>query len=800
MFNIFSLNAEQIIGRAKSAMEPITPNQYTYAPNNRDLRNITPPSFLFDNKGRRLAGRFSPRDITDGFPSPLIWVFMWPMLGLSLVGSILMLVAAFFGFWIPFTAWGAAYGSELANTGAIGMSILTATGSVIFGMWKLSAYAWIPCLAVFYLAYLVMAEVEPSRTAFKTLWLPLFALTMFVVLIPVAGPLLGGVVVAALPLFIYYGYIVGMDLARHKALRESTEEAKGLTGLPDAGMHEESRKVQAEDALKQKLPDGRPAPLWVFGADKGWVRNETGYMLSADQGAPIGLTLGGDTSTHMFIFGNPGTGKTLTILQPMAKDWADKSIGGGLYLDAKDGALAKKLFAAGAIDILIDPVADKSSRINLLAGLEPEFFAKILASEFNGKSGDSVWNDQAEAYLNAAMSLIKFAVERGIEGIDVSLSGVSKFCTTRTERHRVLLWIEANGSDGVRADRALRTSYMKWVVSYEDLANETRTSLDFTLDSWLGAMMSNAVVANVAATSEGHNIAELVCRGKRVGIVLGEAQGIGGRVAISIIKSTLLERIKSRGDDWRSTPGECDVLLMVDECAPVINATDKEAAAQVRSLGGHMVYACQNFSQVANAMDGVMEHGATEFLGVFGSVCTLKCDLETYKYVASRMPVAWRLHRDNTSIEAVALDKGVEKIRADGVQDRRQGAIGDRLSSITTMIAEARKSFSFSPTSLGERKDKMREGASEKYQLRQMHVLEANDLSALLSGKFIVAGNILRAGVDRVVVADVRPGVGAKAGEDSLKSLAFVSQSRQITKQDPEVIDVQMRSKKEMPA
>lgn len=789
MLNFFRLNTVQIVGRAKSAMEPITPNQYTYAPNNRDLRNITPPSFLFDNKGRRLAGRFSPRDITDGFPSPLIWQYMLPMVGLSFLSALVFLVTAFFGFWIPFTSWGAAYASELATTGAIGMSILTATGSVIFGMWKISFYAWIPSMAVFYLVYLVVAEVEPTRLAYKSLWLPFAVLSGGVILVPVLGPLAGAVVVGAAPFFVYYGYLAGMDLARHKALRESSEEAKGLTGLPDAGEHEKSRKHQADDSLNQKLPDGRPAPLWVFGADKGWVRNETGYMLSADEGAATGLTLGGDTSTHMFIFGNPGTGKTFTLLEPMARFWADNRIGGGLYLDAKDGALPKKLFAAGAIDILIDPVSDRTARINLLAGLEPEFFAKTLATEFGKDGGNSVWNDQAEAYLNAAMSLLRLAVNNGMETGEISVYGVSKFCVEKNFRHNVLLWIKENISDKVREDRALMTSYVKWAVSYEDLATETRTSMDFTLDSWLGSMMSNGVVANAAGRSAGVDVPELVCRGKRVGIVLGAAQGIGGRVAIAILKSAVLDRLKRRGDNWRKTPGETDVLLMVDEAAPIINWTDAEAAAQVRSLGGHMVYACQNFSQVANAMSGVMEHGAKEFLGVFGSIGTLKCDLETYQYVASRMPVAWRLHRDNTSIEAVALDKGVEKIRADGIQDRRQGAIGDRMSSITTMFAEMRKAFSLSPTSLGERKDKMREGASEKYQLRQMPVVEANDLSALLSGKFIFAGNIQRAGIDRVVVTDVRPGSAAKAGEDSLKSLAFVSRSRQIAKQESNVIE-----------
>lgn len=347
---------------------------------------------------------------------------------------------------------------------------------------------------------------------------------------------------------------------------------------------------------------------------------------------------------------------------------------------------------------------------------------------------------------------------------------------------------------------ALTTSYMKWALSHGGLANDTRASLDFTTESWLGSMMSNERVANAVCSNEGHNIPDLVCRGERVGIVLGEDDGVGGRVAIAIIKAAVLNRLKARGDKWRQTEGEREVLLMVDECAPIINQTDADIAAQGRSLGAHLVYACQNYSQVVNVMPGVMEHGGNAFLSVFGSICTLMAEDETYKYVSSRMPFAWRLHRDNTSIEVVALDKGVEKIRTDGVQDRRQGAIGDRLSSITTMIAEARKAFSFSPTTLGERKDKMREGASEKYQLRQMGVIEVADLKSILSRQFILVGNLTRAGVSRVVVADVRPGVGTKAGEDSLKSLAFVSQSRQITQQDPEVIDVHIRAKQEMPA
>ena len=86
----------------------------------------TAASFIFDNKGRRLAGRFSPADVTDGFPSPSIWAFFLPMLVLSALGALLLAVATFFGFWIPLATYGSAYAADVASGGGWAASAFTA--------------------------------------------------------------------------------------------------------------------------------------------------------------------------------------------------------------------------------------------------------------------------------------------------------------------------------------------------------------------------------------------------------------------------------------------------------------------------------------------------------------------------------------------------------------------------------------------------------------------------------------------------------------------------------------------------
>lgn len=786
MFNaFFRLDARRIVGKAMAALEPLTPIQYTYAMHTRDLRNITPAGYIFDNQGRRLAGRFTPADVTDGSPSPLIWMFFWPMLIASVIGFVTLSVSVYFGAWIPLTTYADAWSSEVASGSSWFMGMIWAVWEVYEAMLVWNFLAAIPLLALAYLAYLVVAETEPTRMAHHYFWM--LAATSFasVVFVPVLGPALGAIISIAAPWATYYVHIKALEMARHQALTEASEEAKGMTGLPDAEIRERNRKAQAESALADMVPtpDGkgmRPAPLCILGVDTGWVRRETNNALSADEGAPVGLSLGEDLSKHLFVFGGTGSGKTSGVLKPIAKAWAENQMGGGIYIDAKAGALAVELLQAGLIDKVVYPKDLTALKVNLTASMNPVFFAKAMGDVFAGES-DSVWDKAARIYVMAACALVQFAAEKGVPKVKLTFEYLDRFRSNTAERERVLNILKDKYKEEILADSALRSNFTQWATSYPGLPNETRGSVDFTLDTYFKEIVSNDGISS-SISGEGEDIAEMVCKGKRIGLVLSEQDGMGGVVALALIKAAIFAKLKARAQNpnWRAEGGK-DVLFMVDECASLIGELDSHAASVLRSLGARMVYACQSYSQVVHKLGS--NDAANAFLGNFKSILTLSAEgagdigamTGTYAYVSERMSNIYRLDKNDTSIEAVALDKGVEKIRSSGIENRRLGAIGAKMSSVSTMIAEARKMLSISASSLGDRKDKLRAAASDSYQLRLMPAITANEMTALCEGTHNLVGRIERGRVGRTVVLNVRPGAAETADQ---RSVLFIKQAK----------------------
>ncbi|CAM8621140.1 TraD/TraG, TraM recognition site [Comamonadaceae bacterium] len=778
---MFNLDAKKIIGHAMSELERLTPIQYKYAMHTRDLRNVTPAGFIFDNQGRRLAGRFSPADITDGMPSPAIWMLFLPMVALSIVGTILLALAAFYGTFIPVTQYGESYSFEVANGGGVFLSVLWAVWSVYKGIVLIHLLASIPLMWVGYLAYVVLAETEPTRAAHHYAWL--FGITTLagIVFVPVLGPIGGAFLCAGAPLTMFYLHIKGLEMARHQALTEAAEEAKGMTALPDAGLREAQRKGQAAAALNDLIPGAnKPAPLVILGIDTGWVREETHNPLSGDKGQPFGLSLGADLSKHLFVFGGTGSGKTSGVLRPIAKAWVEWDMGGCLIADAKAGALPIELHAAGLIDYLVYPSDVSALKVNLCASMSPVFFAKAMADVFvQGGDKSSVFDKAAAIYVVAAATLVQFAVSKRIAGVALTFAYLDRFRSDIPERERVLLELNEHHREEIRNDSALMSNFLQWANAYPRLPAETRGSVDFTLDTYFKSLVSNSTISQ-SLTGDGVDIAEMICRGARVGLVLSESDGEGGVVALALIKAAVFARLKARAQNpkWREQ-GERDVLFMVDECSSIISDLDGHAASVLRSLGARMVYATQSYSQVVNKMGN--HDAANAFLGNFKSCLTLSAEgageigatTGTYAYVSERVGNVYRLDKHDTGIEAVALDKAVNKSRSSGLENRQLGAIGAKLSSVTTMIAEARKMFSLSQQSLGERKDRLRESASDSYQLRLMPAVTANEMTYLCAGTHKMVGVIERGNVGRVVVGDIRPSI---AEESDKRTVNFMTE------------------------
>ena len=146
----------------------------------------------------------------------------------------------------------------------------------------------------------------------------------------------------------------------------------------------------------------------------------------------------------------------------------------------------------------------KKDGIMLLAGQAPSF-AEKMGVDYS-KAGDRhVLSMCTLKYLNEAISLLRFAVDKGKEGVEISVDDVRKFWFEKPFRSNILQWIREKHSNELISDYSLMCSFKTWATSsrdrewingripivvsntfpYEALPDEARASYDFFVDSWL---------------------------------------------------------------------------------------------------------------------------------------------------------------------------------------------------------------------------------------------------------------------------------------------------------------------------
>lgn len=319
-----------------------------------------------------------------------------------------------------------------------------------------------------------------------------------------------------------------------------------------------------------------------------------------------------DLSKGAFVL---GTKSAPDWIYRLAREWVEKDKGGALFMDAGDGSLPKKLHAAGLVDVLVHPGSDDSVKINLMKSMNPQWFAIALADVFLSKEKDSHFIMAGRSYVLAAASLVSFAAEREIAGVKLTFCYLATFVNVANERERVLALIASDHKAELRTNFAMKTEFDQWAVSYPSLPNETRGRLNRTLDMFFKDVVENERIAS-AVCDEGMDIAEQICRGKRVGIVISEEDGMGGLLVLALIKAAVFSRMKKRAQDrdWRAE-GERDVLVMMDGSNSLLGRIDEWAAQGMRSFGLHLAYRCVSYDEVASQMGG--EPAARRFISNF---------------------------------------------------------------------------------------------------------------------------------------------------------------------------------------
>ncbi len=175
--------------------------------------------------------------------------------------------------------------------------------------------------------------------------------------------------------------------------------------------HVKAREQQAQNALKDTTPLISVARSLGHLTDKG-------YGYSPDLGTVMMLSWR-DLTQGMIIFGAIGSGKSYSLMRPLARRFRRTSLalatkrgmtglaGGALIADGKDGAIITDL--EGLFDIVVKP----GLSVGPYEGLEPDQIVKALRGASGGvvDENSKLWADGGDAFIYHTGVILKALVQ-----------------------------------------------------------------------------------------------------------------------------------------------------------------------------------------------------------------------------------------------------------------------------------------------------------------------------------------------------------------------------------------------------
>lgn len=457
--------------------------------------------------------------------------------------------------------------------------------------------------------------------------------------------LIATLIPAVLPLF----------MARRAALaRARALAAQGsLCALESMGemthQHEEPRRIQAEQAARDK------SPFITLGEATGaCTRKWDGF--APDAGLPVGLTTN-DLSTHLVIFGKTGSGKTSRALRVIADQYGRSSDGGLLVLDGK-GALPKDLKDAGLAGFRLVNPSDEV--VSLTENLTPVGLADAVVEAAGSAGGENAfWTSSGHTMLLSAAQLLARVVELE-KGLGTEEEARKYFWTLGCLKRlysqmssnpglgqSLVDWVKDNSDemDGPLGDAC---AYWSTKGQFHSMDEKTRSNVKATVDSWLSPVFAHPNLRKWAESESGVRV-EDVLEGARMGfnvpIFMYKEAGL---LVNSLIKGRVFHGVKMRGTygaRWQEElPKQKPLMLMVDECQEFLAGGGKSPEASMlpiaRSIGLKAVYASQSVDAFIARMG---EKEALALLDNFVSFMTFAASPTTLRWVVAQIGFSQQL-------------------------------------------------------------------------------------------------------------------------------------------------------------
>ncbi|WNF54229.1 TraM recognition domain-containing protein [Pseudomonas sp. SG20052] len=358
----------------------------------------------------------------------------------------------------------------------------------------------------------------------------------------------------------------------------------------------------------------------------------------AKAGVPFGMTVA-DLSTHLLIVGLTGTGKTAACIRPVVWQWQAAKAGGLLVLDGK-GQLPTELVDLPGFQV----ISPGNASFNAIQNLRPDEVADTLFKLFSsdkGNAGDvsgNEWEQFARELLRSAAKVL--ALLNALEPTEWpwTLGSIYALAFEPGSRERAKVIIEEGSACGHLMPGHVRRAYNGFMVRHIEKADETRSSIELNLETWLGTLINDQDLGAWADTEEGIEIEDCLY-GAMLGLALPDTQT---GVAISALaKRRFYSAIKRRGDGWKAD-GQTAVLLVVDEAQDLVSHEELAILPKARSLGLCAVYSTQGLDGLQVALKD--EQATIMLLDQFRSIVSAQIGSDmTLAYVSKRIGASPRV-------------------------------------------------------------------------------------------------------------------------------------------------------------
>jgi len=214
-----------------------------------------------------------------------------------------------------------------------------------------------------------------------------------------------------------------------------------------------------------------------------------------------------------------------------------------------------------------------------------------------------------------------------------TLVNVRRMCADKDYRAAVIKRVDHVHDVERSASGMLPAALRYFENEFELLAENTRSSIAATVDSWLTPIVGHRDLITWAEASHGVDPTE-VLRGKMIGVSTPFFKyGRAGLAVQNLIKSRIYAALRRRGSEWQKQQGQTAVLLLIDEAQDILSAQD-DIFAVARSLG--LIGCCA--TQTIDGLNARQDEDSTKaLLGNFRSLVCFQSSPATLDYMSERL-------------------------------------------------------------------------------------------------------------------------------------------------------------------